>query len=132
MVCACPNPNCKQMFKIDDSFAGKQATCPKCKKPFIIPKAPLEALDKQASPKIFPTAAQASISNTVLKPPPVRSSTPPIVSTITKPLSKDRNLGQYRHQFRSLLVKKCLFRRYPRNFHKVQCNRVRQYHTNQK
>lgn len=74
MVCACPNPNCTQMFKIDDSFAGKQATCPKCKKPFIIPKAPLETVNKQGATKTIPTAVQVTTPNSAIQPPPAQSS----------------------------------------------------------
>jgi len=73
MVCACPNPNCKQMFKIDDSYAGKPATCPKCKLPFIIPKAPLETANKQVTPKPLPTAVQVTTPNSASQPPPVGS-----------------------------------------------------------
>lgn len=87
MVCACPNPNCKQMFKIDDTFAGKQATCPKCKLPFIIPKAPLESANKQEAPKILPTAVQVTTPNSALQPPPVQSSPSPIVTAAPRPLS---------------------------------------------
>jgi len=29
-------PNCKARFNVDDKFAGKQAKCPKCTKPFTI------------------------------------------------------------------------------------------------
>jgi hypothetical protein len=74
MVCACPNPKCKQMFKIDDTFAGRQATCPKCKTPFIIPRAPIETANKQVAPKAIPTAVQVPTPNIAVQPPPVRSS----------------------------------------------------------
>ena len=63
MVCACPNPDCKQIFKVPDSFAGKQATCPKCKQPFIIPKAPT-----------IPSAVQVPVPNSAIQPPPAQSS----------------------------------------------------------
>ena len=64
MVCACPNPNCRQIFKVPDSFAGKQATCPKCKKPFIIPKAA----------KTIPTAVQVPAPKSTVQPPPAQPS----------------------------------------------------------
>jgi len=57
MVCACPH--CGKMLKVNDSFAGRQATCPKCKKPFVIPKAPLETANGHAAPKIVPPVIPA-------------------------------------------------------------------------
>ena len=72
MVCACPH--CGGKFKIDDSFAGRQATCPKCKNPFIIPKAPLETANQQEAIKTIPTAVQVPTPNIAVQPPPVRSS----------------------------------------------------------
>jgi hypothetical protein len=64
MICACPNPNCRQIFKVPDNFAGKQATCPKCKKPFIIPKAT----------KTIPTAVQVPAPKSAVQPPPSQPS----------------------------------------------------------
>ena len=72
MVCACPH--CGKMLKVNNTFAGRQATCPKCKKPFIIPKAPIETANKQGAPKTIPTAVQVTTPNSATQPPPVRSS----------------------------------------------------------
>lgn len=72
MICACPH--CGKRLKVNDSFAGRQATCPKCKQPFMIPKAPLETANKQGAPKTIPTAVQVTTPNSVPQPPQVRSS----------------------------------------------------------
>jgi Zn-dependent protease with chaperone function len=73
------------MLKVDDSFAGRQATCPKCKQPFIIPKAPLATANEQRVTKTIPAAVRVPIPNSVPQPPGPKSVSgpPPIPKTFT-------------------------------------------------
>jgi len=63
MVCACPH--CGRGLKVNDSFAGRQATCPKCKKTFVIPKVPLKTANgdgaMKTAPMVIPARAPGSI-----------------------------------------------------------------------
>jgi serine/threonine protein kinase len=37
-IIKCPNAGCAKSMQVPDGSAGKQVTCPACKKPFVIPK----------------------------------------------------------------------------------------------
>jgi predicted Zn finger-like uncharacterized protein len=72
-------PNCKARFNVDDKFAGKQAKCPKCTKPFTIQPfietpAAVEPPVKRAEPaeppakSAEPAASPAKIASPVVPP----------------------------------------------------------------
>jgi predicted Zn finger-like uncharacterized protein len=78
-------PNCKAKFNVDDKFAGKQAKCPKCTKPFTIepfiekpvtitapPKSPETVAPPAENPK--PVEAPAKSAKPIA--PPVESPEP--------------------------------------------------------
>jgi len=65
-------PNCKARFNVDDKFAGKQAKCPKCVKPFTIAPAtdaPVDPPVPAAPPVKAPNPAPVEIP--VKRPEPV-------------------------------------------------------------
>jgi predicted Zn finger-like uncharacterized protein len=68
-------PNCKARFNVDDKFAGKQAKCPKCVKPFtIVPfvEMPVEPAVAAAAP--VKNADPVPVEIPVKKPEPIAPS----------------------------------------------------------
>jgi predicted Zn finger-like uncharacterized protein len=87
-------PNCKARFNVDDKFAGKQAKCPKCVKPFTIAPfidAPVEPAVAVAAPIKPPAPAPiAEAPAKVPEPisPPVKSPEP-----VTPPARKPESIA---------------------------------------
>jgi predicted Zn finger-like uncharacterized protein len=83
-------PNCKARFNVDDKFAGKQAKCPKCVKPFTIAPAidaPVDPAGAIAPP--VKTPDPAPIETPMKRPEPVAplvKITEPVKPPIKSPL----------------------------------------------
>jgi predicted Zn finger-like uncharacterized protein len=92
-------PNCKARFNVDDKFAGKQAKCPKCIKPFTIApftEAPVEPPVAAAAPvkNADPAPVEIPIKRPEPTAPPVKSpemvsppakSPEPVIPPVKKP-----------------------------------------------
>jgi predicted Zn finger-like uncharacterized protein len=68
-------PNCKARFNVDDKFAGKQAKCPKCAKPFTIEPF-IETPVAVAAPVKNPEPAETPAKSAEPVSPPVKDPQP--------------------------------------------------------